>query len=139
MKIVNELGLDGESIVNASEQQAGIQLLNEDFELTRNLGARAFPTIVMINEDNRGIKIVGARPLETYVEGLQQVLDGKELQPKQVPPLSDMLDKERLLFSKEIEVLYAVEQSQVQTFVEKELSPESYRMEQILGEVYIIR
>ena len=50
-----------------------------------------------------------------------------------------MLDKERLLFSKEIEVLYAVEQSQVQTFVEKELSPESYRMEQILGEVYIIR
>ena len=139
MKIVDELGLDGESIVNASEQQAGIQLLNEDFELTRNLGARAFPTIVMINEDNRGIKIVGARPLETYVEGLQQVLDGKELQPKQVPPLSDMLDKERLLFSKEIEVLYAVEQSQVQTFVEKELSPESYRMEQILGEVYIIR
>lgn len=139
MKIVDELGLDGETIVNASEQQVGIQLLNEDFELARNLGARAFPTIVMINEDNRGIKIVGGRPLETYVDGLQQVLNGKELQPKQLPPLSDMLAKERLLFSKEIEVLYAVEQSQVQAFVEKELSPESYRMEEILGEVYIIR
>ena len=75
MKIVNELGLDGESIVNASEQQAGIQLLNADFELTRNLGARAFPTVVMINEENKGIKIVGGRPFEAYVEGLHQVLN----------------------------------------------------------------
>ena len=139
IKIVNEIGLDGESIVNASEQQAGIQLLNADFELTRNLGARAFPTIVMINEENKGIKIVGGRPLESYVEGLHQVLNGKELQPKQLPPLSDMLDKEKLLFSKEIEVLYDVEPSAVQNFIEKELSPESYRLKEILGEVYIIR
>lgn len=139
IKIVNEFGLDGESIINASEQQAGIQLLNADFELTRNLGARAFPTVVMINEENKGIKIVGGRPLESYVEGLHQVLNGKELQPKQVPPLSDILDKEKLLFSKEIEVLYDVEPSTVQTFIEKELSPESYRLKEILGEVYIIR
>jgi predicted DsbA family dithiol-disulfide isomerase len=139
IKIVNEIGLDGESILNASEQQAGIQLLNADFELTRNLGARAFPTIVMINEENKGIKIVGGRPLESYVEGLHQVLNGKELQPKQLPPLSDMLDKEKLLFSKEIEVLYDVEPSVVQNFIEKELSPESYRLKEILGEVYIIR
>jgi len=139
IKIVNELGLDGESIVNTSEQQAGIQLLNADFELTRNLGARAFPTIIMINEDNRGIKIVGGRPFESYVEGLQQVLNMNELQPKQVPSLSDILDKEKLLFSKEIEVLYGVEPSTVQAFIEKELSPESYRLKEILGEVYIIR
>lgn len=139
IKIVNEFGLDGESIVNASEQQAGMQLLNEDFELTRNLGARAFPTIVMINEENRGIKIVGGRPLESYVEGLQQVLNANELQPKQVLPLSDILDKEKLLFSKEIEVLYDVEPSTVRAFIEKELSQESYRLKEILGEVYIIR
>ena len=138
-KIVNELGLDGESIVNASEQQAGIQLLNADFELTRNLGARAFPTVVMINEENKGIKIVGGRPFEAYVEGLHQVLNVNELQPKQVPPLSDILDKEKLLFSKEIEVLYDVDPSTVQAFIEKELSPESYRLKEILGEVYIIR
>lgn len=139
MKIVNELGLDGESIVNASEQQAGMQLLNADFELTRNLGARAFPTIVMINEENKGIKIVGGRPFESYVEGLQQVLNGKELQPKKVSPLSDILDKEKLLFSKEIEVLYSVEQTNVQAFIKQELEPESYHMKEILGEVYISR
>lgn len=139
MKIVNELGLDGESIVNASEQQAGMQLLNADFELTRHLGARAFPTIVMINEENKGIKIVGGRPFESYVEGLQQVLNGKELQPKKVSPLSDILDKEKLLFSKEIEVLYSVEQTNVQAFIKQELEPESYHMKEILGEVYISR
>lgn len=40
IEIVNNLGLGGEAIVNEAEQPIGQQLLNEDFELTRNLGDR---------------------------------------------------------------------------------------------------
>ena len=59
--IVNKLGLDGEAIVNESQQTTGQQLLNEDFDRTRNLGVRGFPTIIMMNEDNKGLKLlVGA-------------------------------------------------------------------------------
>lgn len=135
--IVNKLGLNGEAIVNEAEQPSGQQLLNEDFEMAKNLGVRGFPTIVMINEENKGVKIGGGRPLESYVDGLKQVLGAEELQPNQQPPLSSLLEKERLLFSKEIEVMYDVAQSDIQAFIEKELSPGRYEVKEVLGESYL--
>ena len=136
IEIVNKLGLDGEVIVGEAEQPIGQQLLNEDFDLTRSLGARGFPSIIMINEENKGVKIVGGRPFEYYVDGLKQVLNLEKLQPKQQPSLSSLLEREKLLFSKEIEVMYDVEQSDVNSFIEKELSPERYQVKEILGEFY---
>lgn len=138
IEIVNKLGLDGEAIVNEAEQPAGQQLLNEDFGLARSLGVRGFPTIVMINVENKGLKIVGGRPFESYVDGLKQVLNMEELQPKPKPSLSSLLEKEKLLFSKEIEVMYDVEQSDINAFVEKELLPAQYQVKEILGESYFI-
>lgn len=134
--IVTNLGLDGEAIVHEAEQPIGQQLLNEDFSLARNLGVRGFPTIVMINEENKGLKIVGNRPLEYYVDGLRQVLNIEELQPKQQPSLSSLLEKEKLLFSKEIEVMYDIEKSNIHTFIEKELSVNCYQAKEILEEAY---
>lgn len=135
--IVNKLGLNGEAIVEEADQPMSQQLLNEDFSLARNLGARGFPTIIMINEENKGVKIVGGRPFQYYVEGIKQVLNVEELQPKQQPPLSNLLQKEKLLFSKEIEVMYDIEPSDIRSFIEKELSPDHYQMKEILGELYI--
>ena len=134
--IVNALGLDGEAIVNEAEQPIGQQLLNEDFAQARSLGATGFPSIIMINAENKGLKIVGGRPLESYVDGLKKVLDVDTLQPKPQPALSSLLEKERLLFSKELEVMYDVEQSNVASYVEKELSPNPYQAKEILGETY---
>lgn len=135
--IVNKLGLDGAAIVNEAEQPAGQQLLNEDFNLAGRLGVRGFPTVIMINEENKGVKIGGGRPLQYYIDGLKQVLNVEELQPKQQPSLSSLLKKETLLFSKEIEVMYDIEKSDVDDFIEKELSPERYQMKEILGEMYV--
>ncbi|ASN03611.1 dithiol-disulfide isomerase [Virgibacillus necropolis] len=136
IEIVNKLGLDGEAIVNEAEQPIGQQLLNEDFSLTRSLGARGFPTIIMINKENKGVKIVGGRPFEYYVDGLKQVLNTEGPQPKEQPSLSCLLEKEKLLFSKEIEVMCGVEQSDLNSFIEKELSPDQYQAKEILGECY---
>jgi len=86
---------------------------------------------------DKGVKIVGTRPLEFYVDGLKQVLDANELQPKQQPSLASLLQKEKLLFSKEIEVMYAVEKSDIPSFIEKELSPGSYQVKELLGELDI--
>ncbi len=136
INIVNKLGLDGEAIVNESEQPSGQQLLNEDFSLARDLGARGFPSIIMINEENRGVKIVGGRPLEYYIEGLKQVLNVEEVQPKQQPSLSTLLEKEKLLFSMEIEGMYDIEPLDVHSFIGKELSPDQYQTNELLGESY---
>lgn len=135
--IVNKLGLDGEAIIMEAEQQVGLQLLNEDFDQVRSLGVRGFPTIIMTNAENKGVKIVGARPLEYYIDGLKKVLNLEDLQTNPLPSLSNLLEREKLLFSKEIEVLYDVEPLNVTSFIEQELSKERYQLNEILGELYL--
>lgn len=135
--IVNQLGLDGDAIVEEAGQTLAQQLLEEDFSLARSLGVRGFPTIVMINEENKGVKIVGAQKLEHYIKALEQVLPEEKLQASPLPSLSSLLAEESLLFSKEIEVFYGLEQAEVQGFVRQELSADSFESREILGETYI--
>ena len=134
--IVNQMGLNGGAIVQQAEQPAGQQALNEDFALARSLGVRGFPSIIMVNEDNKGVKLVGGRPFESYVDGLKQVLNQEELQAKPQPELAQLLEKEQLLFSKEIEVMYDVKPADMDSFIEKELSSDRYQVKEILGESY---
>ncbi|GIP38984.1 UPF0413 protein YjbH [Paenibacillus sp. J31TS4] len=136
IEIVNQLGLDGEAIVKEAEQGTGQSLLEEDFRLASSLGVRGFPTIILMNEEKKGLKLVGGRPLEHYVAGLKQVLNVEELQPKPQPSFSSLLQTEKLLFSKEIEVMYDVEPAGVLAFVKREALPGSYRIGELLGETY---
>ncbi len=136
--ILNQMNLDGETIVKEANSEAGEQLLQQDFALVRQLGVRGFPTIILVNEENKGIKIVGARPLDYYVQGLQQALSVTEpLQTQTLPALSSLLEEEGLLFSKEIEVLYDIDQTDIPSFIQKELSADSYELNEILGETSI--
>src|SRR5690625_304665 len=135
---VNQLGLNGEEIVKEAEEQTGQQLLDEYFSLAGRLGARGFPTIIMVNEENKGVKMVGSRPLEYYVSGLSQILNEKP-KAKEQPSLSTIVGKEKLLFAKEIEVMYDVRESGLLAFVEKQLSPEGYEKKELLGEKYLTK
>lgn len=136
--IVNNIGLDGEKVIKEAELPIGQQLLSEDFALASQLGVRGFPSIIMLNEENKGVKIVGSRTLESYIAGLKQVLYLDELKPKQQPALFSLLEKEKFLFSKEIEVMYDIEQKDINLFAEKELSTTAYDVKEILGETYFV-
>ncbi|EMA6343518.1 hypothetical protein ACO11K_002303 [Bacillus cytotoxicus] len=50
----------------------------------------------MLNEENRGVKLVGALSLIHYANGLKQVLNVKALRPKQQSALPHLLEKEIL-------------------------------------------
>ncbi|MED4454581.1 DsbA family protein [Metabacillus fastidiosus] len=135
--IVNELNLDGEKIVTEAVSESAQSLLHQDFDLARKLGVRGFPTIIMINEENKGVKIVGARTFQDYVNGLKQVLSSAEnINPKPQPPLSNLLDRGSLLFSKEIEVMYDIDEKDVTSFIKREAEYEKYKLKEILGEKY---
>ncbi|MCL6574170.1 MAG: DsbA family protein, partial [Bacillus sp. (in: Bacteria)] len=54
------------------------------------------------------------------------------------PSLKTLLEKEGVLFSKEIEVLYNLEQSEFNSYIEAVLSSDDYKLSEILGEVYIV-
>ena len=136
--IVNQMGLEGEAIVKEAALESSQQLLEQDFALAGSLGVRGFPTIIMVNEENKGVKIVGQRSLEFYVQGLQQVLETAEpLQPQSLPTLKHLLEKEPLLFSREIEDMYDINQSEVNSFLQEQLLSDEYQLNEILGEVYI--
>ncbi|RKQ34770.1 DsbA family protein [Oceanobacillus halophilus] len=140
IRIVNELGLDGKEIVNEAAKESSQQLLDQDFVLASSMGVRGFPTIIMVNEENHGVKIVGARPLENYVKGLEQVLSsGEKLKEQSLPGLTELLEEEALLFSKEIEVMYDLAQDQVAAYVQDELSSNFYKQKEILGESYMVK
>jgi len=137
--IVNRMGLDGAAIVEEAGSPEAQEMLEADFALSRSLGVRGFPTIVLVNEERKGVKIVGARPLDTYVAGLKQALQTESLRAKPVPELAVMLQKEGRLFSKEIEVLYDLEQQEVASYIEQKLPAGSSSVKEMLGEVYLER
>lgn len=135
--LVNRVGLDGEEIVKQSKLSEAITLLYEDFKLVRELGARGFPTIVMVNEAQKGVRIVGARTMEDYTSGLQKLLVDETLKSKQLSDLDQLLQREKLLFSREIEEYYSIEKNELDGFLENQLSQDAYELNSILGEKYI--
>lgn len=134
--IVNKLGMNGVQIVEDASQQSAEDLLEQDFEKSASLGVRGFPTVIMVNEENKGVKIVGARSLDTYIDALQKI-SKEQIQAKPVPSLSKLLQNNKRLFSKEVEVMYGIEESQVQTFIQTHLSEGEYRTQFIMNELYI--
>ncbi|MCQ6277524.1 DsbA family protein [Bacillus sp. V3B] len=135
--IVNNIGLDGKKVVKEANLPESQDLLNKDFTLARSLGVRGFPTIILVNEENKGVKMVGARLFDYYVQGLKQLLETDEVSAKSQPSLSTLLQQEGLLFSREVEEMYNLEQKDVQSFIQKELSTQQYQQKEVLGESYI--
>lgn len=135
--IINEMGLNGEQIVREAEEGAGQELLDENFQLAASLGVRGFPTIVMVDKSNKGVKVIGARSLAFYVDGLKKLSGEEEVHPGPTPDLSDLLQQEKILFSKEIEVMFDLEKDIVGRFIENELNPKQYEENEILNERYI--
>lgn len=136
VKLVDSIGLSGKQIVDGAGSESAQDLLEQDFAVAARLGVRGFPTIIMVNEENKGVKITGARSMEQYTQGLQQIIQG-ELKPGPVPTLSAWLKDEPILFSKEIEVMYSIDKDAAKAFIEAELPVTSYRLQVVMNEMYV--
>lgn len=137
IQIVNELGLDGKEIVEQAKQTEANEALHQDFAQVRQLGVRGFPTIVMVNEEQKGVRIVGARSLDQYVEALQQLLPNDKITPQPLAKADQLLQRDKVLFSRELEEYYGIDQNELDGFLQKELTPSDYEVSTILGEKYI--
>lgn len=137
IRIVDQIGLNGAEIVQQSKLPEANTSLHEDFQLVRQLGVRGFPTIVMVNEEQKGVRVVGARSLEDYVNALQQILPHETISAKPVADLKPLLQREKMLFSREIEEYYAIEKDELGTFLQEQLPEDVYEMNNILGESFV--
>lgn len=134
-EIVASLGLDVQSVMAEAESERGEELLQRDLALARELGVRGFPTLVFVDDDGRGVKVSGVRGIDAYVEALRSLLDS-EPRRRELPSLSEALEREGRLFAKEIEVLYDLAPEAVGEFVEARLPQGAYRIGEVLGERY---
>jgi len=134
--LVNRVGLNGEEILKQSKLPEANTSLQEDFKLVRELGVSGFPTIVMINEEKKGVRIVGARTFEDYTSALEKLIPTKTLTPEKLSNLEQLMIKEKTLFSREIEEYFSIEQQAVETFVSEQLTTVEYDTNEVLGEKY---
>ena len=137
--ILEEMGLDHEKILNDADSFEGRSLLNSDLGLARALTATGFPTLVLVNEQNQGVKIVGAQPYEALESALKQILDLEELIQTPVPSLDLVMKTTPFLMNREIEVLYNLEESEVPGFVDMIVGKENVQKGEVLGQDYYRR
>lgn len=135
--VLEKIGLDSQSILEEAEGAAGEELLMKDLQMVQALQASGFPTVVLVNNQNQGLKIVGAQPFEALVSALEQILpEGTSLVAEAVPSLPEVVKAHQTLLSKEIEVLYDIEKESVLEFVGSQLPAEQFETETILNETY---
>lgn len=137
--ILKEMGLDHEKILNDADSFEGRSLLNSDLGLARALTATGFPTLVLVNEQNQGVKVVGAQPYEALESALKQILGVEELIQTPVPSLDLVMKTTPFLMNREIEVLYNLEESEVPGFVDMIVGKENVQKGEILGQNYYRR
>ena len=137
--ILEEMGLDHEKILNDADSFEGRSLLNSDLGLARALTATGFPTLVLVNEQNQGVKVVGAQPYEALESALKQILGVEELIQTPVPSLDLVMRTTPFLMNREIEVLYNLEESEVPGFVDMIVGKENVQKGEVLGQNYYRR
>lgn len=137
--ILEEMGLDHEKILNDADSFEGRSLLNSDLGLARTLTATGFPTLVLVNEQNQGVKVVGAQPYEALESALKQILGVEELIQTPVPSLDLVMKTTPFLMNREIEVLYNLEESEVPGFVDMIVGKENVQKGEVLGQNYYRR
>lgn len=137
--ILDEMDLDSRKILDDAESIEGRALLNSDLGLSQALTATGFPTIVLVNQENQGIKIVGAQPYEALENALKQILGVDELVQTPVPSLDIVMQTTPFLLNREIEVLYNLEESEVPVFVDMIMGKENIKKGEVLGQNYYKR
>lgn len=137
--ILDEMDLDSRKILDDAESIEGRALLNSDLGLSQALTATGFPTIVLVNQENQGIKIVGAQPYEALENALKQILEVDELVQTPVPSLDIVMQTTPFLLNREIEVLYNLEESEVPVFVDMIMGKENIKKGEVLGQNYYKR
>lgn len=133
--IVREMGLNEKAILSQSSTEAAHERLQQDFALARRLGARGFPSLIFVNEEQQGVKVTGTRSFDMYEESLERILGFKPT-PFKLRPMEELIQKDGLLLSREIEEIYSMDKEEVKDLLVA-LDATSWEVDEILGERFV--
>ncbi len=136
-QMADSLGID-RKLIDRSFTEEGKQVLYENLQPMIDLGVTGFPTVIMINNRNEGIKIVGARTTDTYRRALEKLIgEDVSLVPHELPTLSQYLDMVPTVFFNEIEKMYDLKTDEVMPFIKENLDEDSFEISEIVNYKYI--
>lgn len=130
--------LNKNQILDVAFSNEGKKILYENIQPMLDLGVNGFPTVVIVNDKNEGIKVVGSRTYETYKKALRKMTpEDQELVPDNLQKLPDMLDQFPSLFYYEIEKFYNLDKNDVENFIIKEMGNMPFKTSEVDGYPYI--
>ncbi|MBU1144797.1 MAG: DsbA family protein [Firmicutes bacterium] len=138
IKMLQSLQVPYQPIIDLAFSKEGKKILLDNFQPMIDLGVSGFPTVVFVNKQNEGIKVVGARTIETYKKALLKIMkEGTVLEPNHLPTLKELLDVTPTIFYYEIEKMYDLKVDEIQSFITKNLAKDSYKTDEIVGYSFI--
>ena len=120
--MVESLGIESDEIIKTSYSAAGKKLLEENYRPIMEFGVTGFPTVIMVNGKNEGIKITGARSYETYKKAFAKLTgDTTEANDRKTPTLKEFLRVLPTMFYSDIAKTYAIPEEDVDDYIINEL------------------
>ncbi len=126
--MIASLGVDTGEILELSYSEAGKLLLQENYRPMLEFGITGFPTVIMVNEKNEGIKITGARSYDTYKKALVKLVgEEQKLVLAPTPSLRELLEQVPTMFYNDIAKTYDIAEESVGEFVVDQLGKQGYQ------------
>lgn len=135
--IVNKLGENGDDIVQRALTLEYEEKVHEDKQLMRSLGAKVTPAVIFVNDKNRKFPRVGMNTAENFAKTLKRALRMEVLEKYDPDPLHKWLEKQDVIFAKEVEVMYELTPEEVKPFIERTLSEYTYELHEFQDTFYI--
>jgi predicted DsbA family dithiol-disulfide isomerase len=129
-EMMAQLNIDSEEILETAFAPEGKQILIDNMQPLIDLSINGFPSVVMVNSHNEGIKVTGARTFDTYKNALNKIKgDFDALIEKPTPNLDTLLNIFPHVFFSEIQKIYHVEANQIEAYIRSELKNVPHRIE----------
>lgn len=116
-RISDELGFDSEELLRRANSDEGSELLKKDLHTSGVMGVRAFPTMMIGKSDEYEV-IIGSTNYQALERAFLRYAPGATKQP--IPPLMELLKEHQRLYFRELEIIYDLESSEVQAFIDRE-------------------
>lgn len=128
-EILDLIGCTNKDVRNFNNLYKANDLIASDIDFTNMFKIKDYPSLVMINEKNQGLKIFKNHNFIKYQTSLNKlIIDKKSLVPLEIPNFGELIDNVLLISQDEIEYLYGIVIDDFHTFIKNELYNKEYEI-----------
>ncbi|HHX78552.1 MAG TPA: hypothetical protein GX695_02230 [Acholeplasmataceae bacterium] len=136
LQLINCKNSDINNLLNLNKAN---DLITSDINFAEMYKIKEYPSLVMINENNQGLKIKENHNFEKYQQVLKRLsIDKTSLIPIELPSFSNLIDNILLISQDEIEYLYGINISNFNAFIEEKLNEKKYEILEFKSKKFIM-